>query len=685
MDEFAAEKADDGDPELGEVYMHESVSFDSKDVGEVGSAMEVLTRVDLDLAYSSEKLVNLDKLLMHVLACENDLEAMALASNSSSINLIEKALVFDFLSGFLDSEVRELANFMGDLQTVTVDARQKISVFGHMTEVFIVMEVKLHDSEELLKQSQGQVLEISSQSAKLQRTLLAFKHNDWKYDRGTSLSENGEVLNMDEKPKLQTVEQKRHILRMLEKSLGRELDLEKKLSGSKQNEEDLKLKLHLTEQVAFCMEEAAEVVWGRFLEAENFTEVLMGTSKELVGRLQLVQFSLNGTMQREDEAKRKLLDCMEELKGKETVLKKTESRIAELITDNSEVCTLREKVKFLEQQLEESDSNLKIAKASNEEKEEQLREMENIIESMKENVYIAESRAESAEAKITQLTETNVDLNEELSFLKSTNDTNTKKVSLLEKQLRGLEIQQQHAKASSEASQEQQNMLYAAIWDMETLIEDLKSKVSKAEFKTENAEEQCTLLSETNLELNKEVTFLRTKIERLETSLEQAGDAKVVSAKDINVKTNVIMDMVMHLAMERERIQKQLSSLAEANKILAAKLKKSERSTSASVNERGGTDNKAILSTKRGARNATSGEASEAVVDESSNDAPLREAETVSFVSPNSATNVAERAVEAELHGPNQMYVSMAIVVLLLSLLASYLFNKNSIVSDVGI
>ena len=379
-----------------------------------------------------------------------------------------------------------------------------------------------------------------------------------KYDKGTSLSENGEVLHMDEKPKLQTVEQKRHILRMLEKSLGRELDLDKKLSGSKQNEEDLKLKLHLTEQVAFCMEEAAEVVWGRFLEAENFTEVLMGTSKELVGRLQLVQFSLNGTMQREDEAKRKLLDCMDELKGKETVFKKTESRIEEIITDNSEVFTLREKVKLLEKQLEESDLKMK---SSNEEKEEQLRDMENIIESMKENVYIAESRAESAEAKITQLTETNVDLNEELSFLKSTNDTNTKKVSLLEKQLRGLEIQQQHAKASSEASQEQQNMLYAAIWDMETLIEDLKSKVSKAEVKTENAAEQCIALSEANLELNKEVTFLRTKIECLETSLEQAGDAKVVSAKDINVKTNVIMDMVMQLAMERERIQKQVLAL----------------------------------------------------------------------------------------------------------------------------
>ncbi|GFZ18351.1 WPP domain-interacting protein 2 [Actinidia rufa] len=332
MDEFAADKADAGDLELGEVYTHESVGFDSKDVGEVGSTMRVLMRVDLDLTYSSEKL--------------------------------------------------------------------KISVFGHTTEVFIVMEVKLHDS-------------------------------------------NGGC-------------------------------------------------------------------WGTFLEVENFTEVLMGTSKELVGRLQLVQFSLNDSMQREDEAKRNLLDCME-LERKETALKKTESRIAELITDNSEVCTLREKVKLLEKQHEESDSKLKNANASNEEKEEQHREMENIIESMKENVYIDASRAESARGQ-----------------------DNTSRAA---------------------------EQLYAAIWDMETLIEDLKSKVSKAEVKTENAEEQCIVLSEANLELNKEVTFLRTEIERLETSLEQAGDAKVASAQDINVKTNVIMDIVVQLAMERERIEKQVLPL----------------------------------------------------------------------------------------------------------------------------
>jgi predicted nucleic acid-binding Zn-ribbon protein len=103
-------------------------------------------------------------------------------------------------------------------------------------------------------------------------------------------------------------------------------------------------------------------------------------------------------------------------------------------------------------------------------------------------------------------------------------------------------------------------MLYSAIWDMETLIEDLKSKVSKAESKLDTAEEQCVLLSETNSELDNELSFLKARIEFLETSLDQANNAKLESAKEINVRTKFILDMVMQLAIERERIQSQVST-----------------------------------------------------------------------------------------------------------------------------
>lgn len=371
------------------------------------------------------------------------------------------------------------------------------------------------------------------------------------------LSETNNVSARELKPHVQTVEQRR-TLRMLEKSLERELDLEKKLTVLKQNEDDLKLKLRLTEQVALCMEEGAEVIWGRFLESENAAEVLMGISREMVSRLQIVNFNLNGSLQRERDFKLKIDNCIGQVNAKDITIENLNSSIKQLTAENAEVSSLRDRLKILEDKLKESESKLLKANELNEVSEERLKELECVVESQKEDIDIAEHKSENAEEKVAHLTETNLELHEELDFHKSSNESNAKKVSILEKQVRELEIQLQNAKASSEASQEQQNMLYSAIWDMETLIDELKQKVLKAESKTEHAEEQCIMLSETNLELNKEVEFLRSRVEGLETSLNQATIEKIASAKDINIKTSFIMDLVMQLAIERERVQKQV-------------------------------------------------------------------------------------------------------------------------------
>lgn len=68
----------------------------------------------------------------------------------------------------------------------------------------------------------------------------------------------------------------------------------------------------------------------------------------------------------------------------------------------------------------------------------------------------------------------------------------------------------------------------------------------------------------------------------------------------------------------------QLSSLADANKILVAKLKKSERSTSDSLHEEGIGDDVSCLSSKTGATNGSCGEASEAVRESSSRNFEVR-------------------------------------------------------------
>lgn len=559
-------------PEFEISYTHQGVSSNESGAQELESSMKVLTKVDLDLAYSAEKLANLQALMMRLFTQENDLEAMATAKNYILADFHEKVLVFNLLSSILDSEVREMDSFMDTLRAEIVDARLTIFSCSHLGELFTAMEEKLYDSEESLKQCQEQVSEVKMLAAKFRRTAIAFAHDNWKTDVTMDLSENGQLSNNYATYNMQMPRQQRHNLRMLEKPLSREIDLEKKLTESRQNEEQLKLKLHYTEQVVVRMEEAAEGIWGRFLEAENAAEVLQGISKDLLGRLQLVNFNLNGSLHRESELKSKLQYSLGQLQVKDAALQKLKHISAENISKDAEISTLREKVMFLEKQLKECELQLKNANATNESYQEKLGEKESLVESMKESIYREEVKAESALLKVAELTGTNVELTEEMNFLKGSVSNAEKKVGILEKQLRDIEIQLQNAKASSEASQEQQNMLYSAIWDMETLIEDLKSKVSKAENKTETAEEQCSMLSESNIELNAEITDLRARMEYLQSSLDLANNAKLATAKELNTRIKFIMDMAMQLAIERERIQKQLHVLTMDKKLLVEKL-----------------------------------------------------------------------------------------------------------------
>ncbi|KAF3520539.1 hypothetical protein DY000_02063386 [Brassica cretica] len=376
---------------------------------------------------------------------------------------------------------------LDELEAQIVDTSYKLSACKEVN--YNAMEGRLAESAESLKQSRGQVSEITLQLAQLRRTLHYIRNGTSENEESAEYSGTGQDLRQKYALRPSDLRHK-NALRMLEKSLSRELELEKKLMEFQQNEEQLKLKLHYTEEVSSRMEEASEFIWGRFLEAENSSEVFMGLSKELVGRLQIIQFSQSWAAQREAELKSKLEDITAQLQVKDLEVKKFEGTIQENQEIVSEVLTLREHVKLTEKKLKDTE----------------------------ENLFEAESRAESGETKVKELNAANLELTEELSFLKDADDKKTKKVSSLEKQLRELEFQLQNSKVLSEASQEQQNMLYSAIWDMETLIEDLKSKASKAESRTETVEEQCIVLSTTNSVLNKEVMSLRQRAKSLEAS-----------------------------------------------------------------------------------------------------------------------------------------------------------------------
>lgn len=541
--------------------------------GDVGNAREALTRIELDLACASEKLCNLNILMMHMATKEGELEASdSVKEGESSFELIEKALQFDFLSYFLISEVTELDSLLNSLKGDILFTCQLITSSENIGRSVIEMEEKLKDSEKTLQQLQEQVTELRGQSDTLQKTVISlcgeetgnlsrifflkleelyisclFKMCTFagEKENGMGTFMNGKSLNT--RNKMQTAEQQRHFLRMLEKSLARELDLEKKVSESRLIEEELKIKLQSAEQEVFCLEEEIVESLERFFQADNSAEILLGISKELLGRLQVLQFNLIGSAQREADLRLKIEDITKQWKFKENDHQKRESslksslKVAEdkLVVANSEVSTLKESVSSLKRQIEEFGS-------SGSGSQEQLI----IMEDMKEKLS-------NSEALCKLLSDKNLELDGELRVLKGSGIT-LEKVNVLEKRLRESDMLLQHAVASAEASEEKQKMLYSAIDDMENTIEDLKIKVSRAESRADSADDKCIILSEANAELNEELSFLRGKMELFEGSMTRAEDMKVRNAKDIRYRADVMANLVMQLAVERERLHKQV-------------------------------------------------------------------------------------------------------------------------------
>ncbi|XP_021755976.1 WPP domain-interacting tail-anchored protein 2-like [Chenopodium quinoa] len=568
MDPCISNGVDDADSILTSCNsLSNGVSISENGLMEPTMLMELLTLLDLDLAYFSEKLVNLDLYMTIVSLGEIGLGELSMQNSKISEVEIEKALIFDLSFEYLDSEVTELGSFLEVLQAKINDAHQKICLFKLRRDIFTIFQGKLQGSENSWKHLQEQLLELKRQLAKFHKTLSSFR------EKSTYSIENEDLERSHYD--LQNAGQQRLVLSMLEKSFAAELNLEKRLLELKKREEELESELSLTNEVASGMEAFLGVALERLLEVEHSSQVFMGIAKEMMSRLQIYEFNMHCSVQREEELKSKLENSLEQLKKKDK---------------------LEQKLEELEKKLQASESKLQEVNACYEASQEQLSEMEDATEALREHAIMAETRAHDAEEKLATLTEENVELREEVVFLK-TGDSNEEKITVLEKNVRELEVKLQTSKTFADASQEQQNMLYTAIWDMETLIEELKSKFSKAESKAENAEKQCLELAETNIELNKEKGNLKSENEKLVESLKVANKMKVAWAKEISDGAKLITDMVMQLETERTRVQKQLSSLARENTILLEELRKMRRNLlKANQSNKGDVDKKEIES-----------------------------------------------------------------------------------------
>lgn len=171
--------SDVADPDM-QKFLLEDLPSNSDHDGQLQNILKVSSEVDVTLSYSSEKLANLENLLLQVLAVENDIEAINFEDDDLSADFIEKAFTFDLLYAVLNFELRGLDYLMADLQDLTVGALNKMSSYEPSTELLTKLEEKLHDSENVLKRSQEKILGIKIKLAKLQMTSIIFNKNECK-------------------------------------------------------------------------------------------------------------------------------------------------------------------------------------------------------------------------------------------------------------------------------------------------------------------------------------------------------------------------------------------------------------------------------------------------------------------------------------------------------------------------
>ncbi|CAO2161726.1 unnamed protein product [Urochloa humidicola] len=544
---------------------------------EQGSAAEILARVDLEIAFGIEKLLNLEMLVMEIARRAADIEPLMRESQSISAESVDKAFEFDVLYGIVDSETNELEKLAGSIGMDVADAESKVWDEGAGSRV----TDRLHAAAELLKQMQDLISTIRRESATFEKTIQPSRDKQGNNNEGVGY-ENG---HLSPHPTVQA-EDHRNVLQMLQQSIANELELQKKVFDSQFAEEGLKMKLRYAEQESYFLEESIEAIYERMFAEENASQLFLGTSKELIAIINTIQASLSASVHRGGDLKSKLGESLMKLNANQCtreILPEHSDNNANASRDAAQVqvlsppefLTLRSKVQQLEEWLKDSGSHLQsslVSRGATEQEQNttQMFTFGNIISDIKVAIYNAESRTQKAEARCAQLTQTNVQLNGELNSLKS---QGSDRAGLLETKLKESDTQLEHARASVDAIVEQQGMLRSSMSDMEHMIEDLKEKYLKAETRAENAESKCSLLTDTNLELSEELSFLRGRVESLENSLHQANQLKVSIAKDIGSKTKTITDLVAKLALERERLHLQIVTLTKKNRMLAQKCK----------------------------------------------------------------------------------------------------------------
>ena len=154
-------------------YFQENVPSHGDGSNEGGNPADVISGVDLEIQFVSEKLLNLQMLLMEVAHRAYDIEALMLDPDSLSTESLKKAFEFDILYGILDSEVSELENLVSSIQIDIRNVEKMLNEEGSEDR----LTGKLHAATESLKQLQEVIAAIRRESANFDKAIDPSHHN----------------------------------------------------------------------------------------------------------------------------------------------------------------------------------------------------------------------------------------------------------------------------------------------------------------------------------------------------------------------------------------------------------------------------------------------------------------------------------------------------------------------------
>ncbi|KAH9314406.1 hypothetical protein KI387_023033 [Taxus chinensis] len=360
------------------------------------------------------------------------------------------------------------------------------------------------------------LLVISDSRTKEMEKLLVSLQNEISgiYQKQDPNKHRQEPLNGIEPELLKVEEQSMHSINGLryneksEDSLVKNKELEAALLATRKKEQELLEALIVAEERISSYEEMAKSSACTHFEVENLAEVLQGTVKDAQVKIRTLELELENALGREIKLQTRL-----------------------------------------------KDSEAPISMQEN---------FAHVTAKVKELEHLFELQANDAETKLQAEKENGACADTEVRKLR-------KNLNLLVDCVKESEDQASQAYASEIAKELELQVLYAKLAEINIIVQNIQARFMVAETRAVGAEAEWSALTYTNSKLNEELTNVQAYMDEIQTTLHRIDSEKQLVVYQLISTTKNINSLTKQLADERQRLQKEISTLVRDNLDLTRK------------------------------------------------------------------------------------------------------------------